>query len=234
MEYSLYVLILLIEWILLVTIGAPLFFAGRFRKAPTVGIFVWLAAISSTIIATIWAGVVAVGFVFESYFRLREGDDVASVLLLSFAPWLLMGFAGILLALANQRLANLFTVDSDPAASLLGAKYKMQFQSAKVFELALPGYLALTRKKEIYLSKPVFDLPSEQLQAILHHEQGHIFLRHGMIKRFAFMIFQLLPWVVASRAMKSEIDVLAELAADNYALKRVTRKDLNAARRLFI
>lgn len=234
MEYSLYLLILLIEWVMLVTIAAPLFLAGKFRSKPTLGIFLWLTAIATSILATVWALLIAVTSVFESYFRLQQDDDMLSILLVSFAPWLLLGFAGILLALVNQRLSSLFRVEKQPIESMLGGKLKQTFRKANVLELSLPGYFALTRGKEIFFSKAVFELPAKQFKAVLEHEYGHIALRHGLIKKFAFLIYQLVPWVVASRAMKNEIDVLAELAADNYALKRVDRKDLNQARRLFV
>lgn len=219
---------------MLVTIASPLFFAGRFRRRPTLGIFVWLTSIASSILAFVFALVLATSFVFESYFRLAEGDDLWSVLVFSFAPWLLFGFAGVLLALANQRLSSLFVIEQSPLTSLLGGTKVREFKSAHVVELSLPGYFALARGKSIYLSKAVLNLSAKQLEAVLEHEYGHIALRHGVIRRFAFAIYQLIPWVVASRAMKNEIDVLCEYAADNYALKRVTAADLRAARKLFV
>ena len=234
MESSLYLLILLIEWIMLITIAAPVFFAGRFRKKPTLGIFVWLTSIASSIVATLWALVIATGFIFESYFRLREGDEIGSVLILSFAPWLLLGFAGVLLALANQRLSSLFVVSAGPLDSLLGGRVVQKFRTAEVIELSLPGYFALSKGRAIYLSKAVFELAAKQYEAVLQHEYGHIVLRHGLIKKFSHLIYQLMPWVVASRAMKNEVDFLCEVAADNYALRRVMNKDLRAARKLFV
>jgi Zn-dependent protease with chaperone function len=110
----------------------------------------------------------------------------------------------------------------------------MRYRRAKVMELEVPGYFALTRNKKIYLSRQTFALPEKQLQAILRHEYGHIKLRHQFAKSLAYLIYQLLPWVVASRALKREVDVLCELAADKYALKRVYSKDLYTARRLFL
>ena len=235
MENNLYFLILLLEWVLLVTIAAPMFFAGRFRKAPTLGIYLWLGSLLSSILATVAALGLAGFSVFTTYQNLQSGDELGFVLLASFAPWVLLAFAGVLIAVGNQRLAPLFDVTPELGdLESLGGRYIMNYRRGRIIELEIPGYFALTRKKTIYLSRAVFELPSKQLDAILHHEYGHIKLRHGLIKKLAYLIYQLLPWVVASRALKLEVDVLCELAADNYALKKIWSKDLNEARRLFV
>jgi len=234
-ENNLYLLILLLEWVLLVTIAAPMFFAGRFRKSPTLGILLWLVSLLSSILATSAALALASYSVFTTYQNLQTGDDLGFVLIASFAPWVLLGLAGILIAVGNQRLAPLFEVSPELGdLESLGGRYIMQYRRARIIELEIPGYFALTRKKTIYLSRAVFELPSKQLDAIFRHEYGHIKLRHSLIKKIAYLIYQLLPWVVASRALKREVDVLCELAADNYALKKVYSKDLNEARRLFL
>jgi hypothetical protein len=43
-----------------------------------------------------------------------------------------------------------------------------------------------------------------------------------------------MPWFAVSRAFSKEVDRLCELAADNYALRKVYSKDLYEARALFI
>ena len=235
MENSLYLLILLLEWTLLVTVAAPMFFAGRFRRFPTLGIYLWLASLLSSILATFGAFLLAGYSVFTTYQNLEAGDDLGFVLVASFAPWVLLGLAGVLIAVGNQRLAPLFEVLPELGdLESLGGRYIMNYRRARIVELEIPGYFALTRKNTIYLSMAVFELPSRQLDAILRHEYGHIKLGHGRIKKVAYLIYQLLPWVVASRALKREVDVLCELAADKYALKKVYSKDLNEARKLFI
>ena len=235
MEFSLYLLIVLIEWVMLVTVAAPMFFAGRFRKTPTIGIWLWFVSLISSILASLAALGIAIYFVFQTYTSLQSSDDPLFLVLASFAPWLLIALAGILLALANQRLAPLFEVAPELGRlEDLGARFVMRYRRAKVMELEVPGYFALTRNKKIYLSRQAFALPEKQLQAILRHEYGHIKLRHQFAKKLAYLIYQLLPWVVASRALKREVEVLCELAADKYALKRVYSKDLYTARRLFL
>ena len=234
MEISLYLLILLTEWVLLVTVSAPLFFAGRFKKVPNIGLWLWFLSLGSAVLASAAAIFLAGWSIFSTWQALQQNQSLWFVLAASIAPWLLLGFAGILLALANQRLAPLFDVANRYTPQLdQVAREISQYRRATVHELDVPGYLAITRDKNIYLSKAVFELPAKQLEAILRHEYGHIKLGHERVKSFAYLVYQLFPWFAASRALVFEVDKLVELSADKYALKRVYSKDLAEARARF-
>jgi Zn-dependent protease with chaperone function len=233
-ETSLYLLILLSEWVLLVTVSAPLFFAGRFKRAPNLGLWLWFLSLGTAVLASAAAIALAAWSIFSTWRALQQDQDLWFVLAASVAPWLLLGFTGILLALANQRLAPLFDVATRYAPQLEHlARQISQYRMATVYELDVPGYLAITRDKNIYLSKAVFELPAKQLEAILRHEYGHIKLGHERVKSFAYLVYQLFPWFAASRALVFEVDKLVELSADKYALKRVYSKDLAEARARF-
>jgi Zn-dependent protease with chaperone function len=234
MEINLYLLIILIEWVMLVTVSAPMFFAGRFSKTPNLGIWLWFTSLLSAVLATSVSIVIAAVSIFTTWQNLSAGQNLGKTLLASFAPWVLLGVAGILMAVANQRLAPLFAIrgELDPLADLM-AREITAYRKARIMELDIPGYFALTRDKQIYLSKAVFELPAKQLAAIMRHEYGHIKLRHQNLKQFAYLIYQLFPWMAASRALVYEVDRLCELSADKYALYRVYSKDLIEARSRF-
>lgn len=234
MEFSLYLLIVLTEWVLLVTVSAPLFFAGRFKKTPNIGLWLWFGSLGSAIVASVIAIALATWSIFSTWMSLQEGDDLVFTLAASFAPWLLLGFTGILLALANQRLSPLFDVAKRylPALDQV-ARHISQYRRATVYELDVPGFVAITKDRSMYLSKAVFELPAKQLDAILRHEYGHIKLGHERVKALAYLAYQLFPWFAASRALVFEVDRLVELSADKYALKRVYSKDLAQARAHF-
>ena len=234
MEIPLYLLILLIEWVMLVTVAAPMFLAGRFNKAPNIGIWLWFTILISAVLATAVSVVIATVSIFTTWQNLSAGQNLGITLLASFAPWVLLGSAGTLLALANQRLSPLFAIRDklDPLTNLM-ARQIMAYRKAQIMELDVPGYFALTRDKQIYLSRAVFELPAKQLSAIMRREYGHIKFRHQNLKQFAYLIYQLFPWVVASRALVYEIDRLCELSADKYAIYRVYSKDLIEARSKF-
>lgn len=234
MEISLYLLILLTEWVLLVTVSAPLFFAGRFNKSPNLGLWLWFLSLGSAVLATIAVTIIASYSIFSTWLRLQEGGDILFTIAASIAPWLLMAFTGVLIALANQRLSPMFDL-ARRYQPRLGevAREISRYRRATVYELDVPGYLAITKDKGIFLSKAVFELPAKQLEAILRHEYGHIKLNHEKVKAFAYAVYQLFPWFAASRALVFEVDRLVELSADKYALKRVYSKDLAQARAHF-
>lgn len=234
MESSIYLLVILIEYVLLVTTSAPFLMANRFRKAPEVGIAIWFGLFFSAMIAGISAVAIAAWSVIETYYRLQAGGEIWFVLGASIAPWVMLGLAGILLALSNQKLEPMFqAAKTFDLLSRLSVREVETFRKARVFELDVPGFIALTKDSDIYLSREVFRLPIRQYEAILWHEYGHIRLKHQRLKRFTNLMMQLAPWFAVSRGFSYEIAKLCELAADRYALRKVYSKDLVEARRLF-
>ena len=235
MESSIYLLLVLIEYVLLVSTAAPFILVNRFSKTPNLGIAIWFLLFFSAMASAITAVGIAAWSIIETYYLLQTATDLWLILAASIAPWLMLAFAGILLALSNQKLEPLFRAAKqfDQLAQLARREVE-SFHKAKVYELEIPGFLALTKGYAIYLSKDVFDLPEKQLNAILWHEYGHIRLKHQRLKRFTNLMMQLTPWFVVSRGFAFEVAKLCEIAADRYALKRVYSKDLVEARQHFI
>lgn len=234
MESSIYLLLVLIEYVLLVSTAAPFILVNRFSKTPNLGIAIWFLLFFSAMASAITAVGIAAWSIIETYYMLQTATDLWLILAASVAPWLMLAFAGILLALSNQKLEPLFRASKqfDQLAQLARREVE-SFHKAKVYELEIPGFLALTKGYAIYLSKATFDLPEKQLTAILWHEYGHIRLRHQRLKRFTNLMMQLTPWFVVSRGFAFEVSKLCEIAADRYALKRVYSKDLAEARQHF-
>jgi Zn-dependent protease with chaperone function len=232
MGSSLYLLIVLIEWVLLVTLAAPLILFGKFGKRPTLGIFVWFFALASSIFAIILGLAISVLSVFDTYAQLREDQDLVTVLAASFAPWVLLALAGILIAIANQRLAGFF--EAPATLGHLGGKLIRNFQGVPVYELSVPGYFALTNERKIFLSTSVLELPSDDLEAILTHEIAHIKLKHELFKKLAYLAYRLMPSIAASRALASEVSRLCEIAADKAAEKNYPKEKLASLRQLFV
>ncbi len=232
---SIFLIVILVEYVLLITTAAPMFLVGRFSRIPNLGILVWFLLFFSVVLATVIAIALASWSIFETYLRLQAGGSIWFVLLASIAPWALLGFAGILLALGNQKLAPLFVQGKKADyLSLIAPRELFKYRRARVYELDVPNYFAFTKDLGIYLTKAAFELPHEQLQAILRHEYGHIKLGHQNLKRITGLAVQLLPWFAVSRAFSKEVERLCEIAADNYALRRVYSRDLFEARKRFI
>jgi Zn-dependent protease with chaperone function len=234
-ETSIYLLLVLIEYVLLVSTAAPFILVNRFSKNPNFGIAIWFLLFFSAMAASLTAVGIAAWSIIETYYLLQTATNIWLILAASVAPWLMLAFAGILLALSNQKLEPLFRAAKqfDQLAQLARREVE-SFHKAKVYELEIPGFIALTQGYAIYLSKTAFDLPEKQLNAVLWHEYGHIRLRHQRLKRFTSLMLQLSPWFVVSRGFSSEVARLCEIAADKYAMKRVYSKDLAVARSHFL
>jgi Zn-dependent protease with chaperone function len=105
----------------------------------------------------------------------------------------------------------------------------------EVFELNTVFAIALGRPRKILLSSGALAQLSEaELQAVLWHEYAHIAARHNGIKRLVKMVALLAGFLRASKVMSHEIDRLCEIAADQYALKRVDPSVLKSARKKFL
>ena len=227
-------LVLLLELVLAISTTAPLTLSGKFREHPNFGIGIWFLLLITSLGASVAALVIAFGSVFQSYFSLQAGEDLGQTLLISFAPWILLAFAGVLLAITNLRLAPYFQArGQDLDLNQLSKSTSTEFQRVSVRELSVPGYLAITQSGVIYLSSSALQLDEAKMEAILWHEYGHIRLRHQALKTISAFALTIAPWFLVSRVFAFELDRLCELAADNYALKRVAPGMLQEARSLF-
>ncbi len=235
MDTQLIGIVLLVELVLLVSTAAPLSLSGRFNRAPSLGILIWFSLFFIAVAATVVAVVIAFGFIFQSYFELQSGGGLFETLAVSFAPWLLLGFGGVLLAITNLRLAPYFEAkDRDLDLDLLATKRSEEFEGIQVRELALPGYFAIARKNQIFLSTAVLELPHDQKQAVLWHEIGHLRLGHPKLRAISTFALTVAPWFLVSRVFDFELQRLCELAADNFALRKVDPSALKSARGLFV
>lgn len=235
MNNQLLALVLLLELILAISTAAPLGLSGRFTRYPNLGIAVWFVLVATSLLAAVAAIAIAFASVFVSYFNLQAGADIGETLLVSFAPWILLAFAGVLLAITNLRLAPYFEAREQKIdLSRLSKNIETRFHGALVRELEIPGYVAITQSSVIYLSSATLALDKTSLEAILWHEYGHIRLGHHLLKTVSSFALTVAPWFSVSRVFSFEIQRLCELAADHYALRHVSRGALNKARRLFL
>ena len=82
---------------------------------------------------------------------------------------------------------------------------------------------ALATNREILISQFAVDhLSKNELDAVLWHELGHVKFKHFALKKLARLIGALSSRLAASRAMVTEVERLCEIAADKYALKKVS------------
>ena len=230
-----------IELTVLITTTAPLAFAGRFEQRPNLGISLWLTSFLFAFVSTLVALAISIWSVFDTWHELEfHSQPLWHTLFFSFAPWLLLGLAGISMALVAQKLDPMREFrKSDANLRVLPSTALMNFHGVEVRVIRLPIWLAFTRgvgrTATIYVSDlAVRALSAQELEATLWHERAHAVRWHNAIKAVVRLIRQLGGLMLASRVLSSEIDRLCELAADASASRRVGFKIVAEARSRFV
>ena len=229
---------LALEWVVIASTIAPLWF-GLFTKRPRLGIASWFLLFLSSGIALLTAIVIAVWSIAYNFENLeKHSENLFLTIFYSIAPWVLLAMAGIALNLINLRVElvvqNFKKLMSTP---VLPAKHLRTFQgvSVEVIEIDSVMAIALNRPKKILISRGALnELSDNELEAVLWHEYAHLAARHNALKRLAKMVALLAGFIRASKVMSYEIDRLCEVAADNYAMKRVDPVVLKSARAKFV
>lgn len=229
---------LALEWVVIASTIAPLWF-GLFTKRPRLGIASWFLLFLSSGIALLTAIVIAVWSIAYNFENLeKHSENLFLTIFYSIAPWVLLAMAGIALNLINLRVElvvqNFKRLMSVP---VLPAKHLRTFQgvSVEVIEIDSVMAIALNRPKKILISRGALnELSDNELEAVLWHEYAHLAARHNALKRLAKMVALLAGFIRASKVMSYEIDRLCEVAADNYAMKRVDPVVLKSARAKFL
>ncbi len=239
MNAPLLVIPLALEWIILVTTLAPMVLPKRFDSRPQLGIAIWFSTFLSAGVATVLAIASAIWAYSDTLIALNSNEFGNEkwylALIVSFGPWLALAVGGITLALINIKLEPMFESAREIVPLLdLGKKPLMNFMGTPVAVVQLPFVYALATNREILISQFALDhLSKNELDAVLWHELGHVKYKHFALKRLARLIAALSSRLAASRALVSEVERLCEIAADKYALKKVTAPTLRLARKLF-
>ncbi|MDE2386992.1 MAG: M56 family metallopeptidase [Actinomycetales bacterium] len=241
---------LAVEWVILVTTLVPLVGRGgrgRANNHPTIVIFVLFSALASAIAGAAIALLIACQSVLALWRELsnspashRSAEKTLIALGASFAPWILLALAGITIALVNQRLephllsARALTPRIESLFTTRG-----RFHGVEFLAVESPAHISFTtrihgRNAIVLSTHTLATLTQKQLDAVLWHELGHIRLGHYWLKFAAKTLAALTPRIVASRVLVERLEELAEVAADNFAARRVGHTLLAETRALLV
>lgn len=239
MKPALVLVPLALEWVVIASTIAPLWL-GLFTKRPRFGIAAWLMLFVSAIVATSTAIIVAIWSVFDNFSSLEQDrQDLFLTIVFSLLPWLLFAMAGIAINLINLKIdpivAKFKRLFSSP---VLPGKLIRTFEGVPVEVVEIDAVFAIALSKPsrriLVSSGAVHSLSEGQLVAVLWHELGHLKARHNGIRRFVRVVETLTGFVRASKVMSHEVDRLCEVAADQFAAKRVDVAVLKSARAKFL
>ncbi len=228
-----------IEWALLITTLAPVAFIHRFDRHPRLGLIIWFGSLLSAGIATLTALLVAAWSYFDTVAALESnefgGTKWLAALAVSFGPWVVLLLSAISLVLVQTRLEPLVVAAREVQPAISQAKKQlMNFMDVEVFSIDLPFAYAVAGRNQILVSAQLQNqLGSDEFEAVLWHELGHIRGKHFALKRLARFVRLLSPGLAASKALVSEVERLCEIAADRFALEHKEAPALLGARAAF-
>ena len=230
---------------MLVTLVAPAALASRawVERKPRLGLIIWFASFLSAGLATLAAILISVLVAFSAWFAMNSqplgSTHWLMALGISFLPWIFLALGGIGLALVNHRLSPLFESASEIHDGLGNlVSHSDSFSGYPVAYVELPVKFAFTGKlrgkQHIVISRGVISaLASEEIEAVLWHELGHIKRRHNALKKVASLAYSLAPFIKASAIFVAQVELLCEIEADLFALTKVSNEVLNSAHRSF-
>lgn len=229
-----------VELTVLITTIAPTVLAGKFQVRPNLGIAIWLSCFLLAFLSTLTALLISVWSIFDTWNELEKGSQpLWHTVLFSFAPWLILGLAGISMALVAQKLDPIREArKSDALMRDLPSKPLLNFHGVDVRIIDVPAWIAFTvgigRSAKIFVSRVACEnLKPEELDALLWHERAHASHWHNSLKAVVKLIRLLGGLMLASRVLSHEIDLLCEYSADKSALKHCSKETLAVARSNF-
>lgn len=237
---------LAVEWVILVTATLPLAARAVTVRRATLAILALFAALISSFMAAFLALAVACQSVYLLWLDLSSNPatngSVERTLLAvgaSFGPWLLLAAAGITIAIVNQRLEPQLRLARE-LAPRLSPLFKTigEFEGTRLVSIQNSALISFTTRVEgksvIVVSSGAAEiLNAAELKAVLWHELGHIRLGHHWLKLIAQTLVAIAPRLVAARVALDWLHDLCELAADDFAARRVSRDLLAETRALF-
>ncbi|MDT9592532.1 M56 family metallopeptidase [Nocardioides zeae] len=206
-------------------VGPALLARGTWwSRHPSLALGVWFGAAASGAVAVSGALVLSCVSLLDCR---HASTPYALVVATEVAVWLVVAVTVALLARCLSRLDRVVFANRDlrdhmdEVAALLGSRTSRRgdvdvvvLRTDRVVACAVPG-----RRGRVYVSEGVVDaLGATELDAVLAHEVGHLRGRHAWLTGAAHALAVAVP-VRASRRLRSYVELLVELAADDRACR---------------
>jgi Zn-dependent protease with chaperone function len=233
-------LLLDIALLFYLSLVAPGTWLGMFRKKPNLGIRIWVATVLLTLLSLFSSIGLALYVALDTYDYLTRGSvgdsSIVTVIGVGVLPWVLVAGIGIWISLMTMKFEPLLIEAralSDKFMSI--GRQSRRFQDIPVILVPLEPRLAFAKKlggeKYIFITRGTMDALTEgQLDAVLWHEHTHLKKHHLEIKSLAQRLLVAAPWSWLATCFNHEINLLAELSADQEAKNRAGAKALSEAK----
>ena len=206
-------LAVLLAWV------APALMARQklFRRAPRASLVAWQAVTLGGIIAAVAVPLAALPLVLDGASPTDQLDLVVPAVLASAAVLGRLLYAGHDVGSKLRRVRR----DHRRLVDIIGGQHGTH---ARVRVLAHPtptAYCIPGRQSRVVLSQGVLnELPDDQLEAVIAHEDAHLAGRHDLLLEFFAVVHRAVPGPLRSEAALTEVRLLVEALADRAAVRR--------------
>lgn len=185
-----------------------------FRRSPLAALVAWQAVTVAAIIAALAAAPAAIPLVTSGDSPNRHPGLLALVGAVS---------GGMLasLLLSGHRVGRRLRILRARHRELVDIIARHDGQRTRVLAHPTPtAYCLPGRHARVVISQGVLDqLPDEQVQAILAHEEEHLRARHDLLMEFFTVVHQTVPPVLRREEAMREVRLLIEALADRAAVR---------------
>lgn len=197
----------------------------RYRRAPRAALVAWQAVTIGAIVAALAAA--------PATFALSSGDGSPSRHLALFTVALVTsGGIAVRLLWSGHRVGRRLRTLRAEHRELVDIIARPDRERVRVVAHPTPtAYCIPGRHSRVVLSQGVLDaLPSDQLDAVIAHEDAHLRARHDLLVEFFTVVHSAVPGVLRSEEALVEVRLLVEALADRAAVR--TAGEVSTARAL--
>jgi Zn-dependent protease with chaperone function len=206
-------LAVLLAWV------APALMARQkvFRRAPRASLVAWQAVTSGGIVAAVAVPLAALPLVLDGADPTAHLELVVPAVLASIAVLARLLYAGHDVGSELRRIRR----DHRSLVDIIAA-HDGDRERVRVLAHPTPtAYCIPGRQSRVVLSQGVLDeLPDDQLEAVIAHEDAHLAGRHDLLLEFFAVAHRAVPARLRSAAALAEVRLLVEALADRAAVRR--------------
>ncbi len=188
-----------------------------FRRAPRAALVAWQAVTVSAIISALAAAPAILPLV------LFDGQTIEQHFMIMAVAIAVSGVMLARLLIAGHHIGRGMRQRRHRHRELVDIIARQHQGNVRILEHSTPtAYCLPGRQKRVVLSQGVIDsLTSEELDAVLVHEQAHLTARHDLLLEFFSVIHETVPEPLRCTSAMSEVRLLVEALADRASVRRV-------------
>ena len=187
----------------------------RFRRSPRAALVAWQAVSLGGILAALAAAPAALPLLLDGDDPMRHVELLVPAVLVSAAVLARLLWSGHNVGTRLRRVR----ADHRQLVDIIATHDR---ERMRILQHPTPtAYCIPGRQSRLVISQGVLDaLPSDQLDAVVAHEDAHLRGRHDLLLEFFAVVHEAVPGPLRSERALAEVRLLVEALADRAAVRR--------------